>query len=101
MDSSHHQKSTDSGETWDKLEGGLPSLIGKVGVDVSPANPDRIYAIVEAEEGGLYRSDNAGKSWKQLNGDNILKARAWYYNHIKADPNDENTVLKSSRCLDF
>lgn len=85
-------KSTDSGETWDKLEGGLPSLIGKVGVDVSPANPDRIYAIVEAEEGGLYRSDNAGKSWKQLNGDNILKARAWYYNHIKADPNDENTV---------
>lgn len=85
-------KTTDGGETWKQLEGGLPTLIGKVGVDVSPANPERIYAIVEADKGGLYRSDNAGKTWKLLNGDNILKARAWYYNHIKADPNDENTV---------
>ncbi len=85
-------KSTDAGETWDKLEGGLPELIGKVGIDISATNPKRLYAIVEAEKGGVYRSDDAGKTWKLMNGDNILKARAWYYNHLKVDPNDDNTL---------
>ena len=85
-------KSTDSGETWEQLEKGLPALIGKVGIDVSPSNPKRLYAIIEADEGGLYRSDDAGASWTLLNDDNILKARAWYYNHIKVDPNDDNTL---------
>ncbi|MEP1553317.1 YCF48-related protein, partial [Paraglaciecola sp.] len=85
-------KSTDGGESWDKLEKGLPKLIGKVGVDIAASNPKRLYAIIEADEGGLYRSDDAGKSWSLMNGDNILKARAWYYNHIKVDPNDENTL---------
>ena len=85
-------KSTDAGETWSRLEGGLPEVVGKVGIDISASNPKRLYAIIEAEQGGLYRSDNGGKSWQLLNADNILKARAWYYNHIKADPNDENTV---------
>jgi len=85
-------KSTDGGESWEKLEKGLPTLIGKVGVDIAASNPKRLYAIVEAEEGGVYRSDDAGKSWSLMNGDNILKARAWYYNHIKVDPNDENTL---------
>lgn len=85
-------KSVDGGDTWNKLEGGLPSLVGKIGIDVSPANPKRLYAIVEAEDGGLYRSDNAGKTWTLQNGQRILFARAWYYNHIKADPNNENTV---------
>lgn len=85
-------KSIDGGETWEQLEKGLPTLIGKVGIDVSPSNPKRLYAIVEADEGGLYRSDDAGATWKLMNGDNILKARAWYYNHIKVDPNDENTL---------
>ena len=85
-------KSTDGGDTWKKLAGGLPEIVGKVGIDVSPANPKRLYAIIEAENGGLYRSDDAGDSWKLMNGDNILRARAWYYNHIKSDPNDENTL---------
>ena len=85
-------KSTDGGESWDKLEKGLPKLIGKVGVDIAASNPKRLYAIIEADEGGLYRSDDAGKSWELMNGDNILKARAWYYNHIKVDPVDENTL---------
>lgn len=85
-------KSTDGGENWDKLEGGLPDVIGKAGIDIAASNPKRLYAIVEAEKGGLYRSDNGGKSWTLMNDTNILKARAWYYNHIKVDPNDENTL---------
>ncbi|MGI9205529.1 MAG: WD40/YVTN/BNR-like repeat-containing protein [Woeseiaceae bacterium] len=87
-------KSTDAGDTWEKLEGGLPELIGKIGVDVSTSMPNRIYAIVEAEldKGGLYRSDDFGETWELLNNDRILWSRAWYYIHIKADPVDENTV---------
>ena len=87
-------KSTDAGDTWEKLEGGLPELIGKIGVDVSASMPNRIYAIVEAEldKGGLYRSDDFGETWELLNNDRILWSRAWYYIHIKADPVDENTV---------
>ncbi|MBO1256295.1 glycosyl hydrolase [Alteromonas sp. 5E99-2] len=85
-------KSTDAGNTWEKLSKGLPETVGKIGIDVSAANPKRLYAIVEAEDGGLFRSDNGGNSWTLLNGDTILRARSWYYNHIKADPNDENTV---------
>jgi photosystem II stability/assembly factor-like uncharacterized protein len=87
-------KTTDGGDNWEKLEGGLPETIGKIGLDVSASNPSRVYAIVEAEldKGGLYRSDDFGKTWKLLNGDRILWSRAWYYIHLKADPVDENTV---------
>jgi photosystem II stability/assembly factor-like uncharacterized protein len=87
-------KSTDGGDSWKKLEGGLPGLAGKIGVDVSASNPDRIYAIIEAEpeKGGLWRSDDAGKTWKLINGHRVLHSRAWYYNHITADPMDEDTV---------
>jgi photosystem II stability/assembly factor-like uncharacterized protein len=88
-------KSTDSGDTWEKLEGGLPTgLVGKIAVSVSPANPDRIWALIEAEgeRGGVYRSDDAGKSWNRINGDAKLRQRPWYYLHIYADPKDENTV---------
>ena len=87
-------KTTDAGDTWEKLEGGLPEVIGKIGVDVSASKPNRIYAIVEAEpeKGGLYRSDDYGETWTLLNSDRILWTRAWYYIHIKADPVDENTV---------
>jgi photosystem II stability/assembly factor-like uncharacterized protein len=87
-------KSVDGGDSWEKLGGGLPEMIGKIGVDVSASNPDRVYAIVEAEhkKGGLYRSDDAGKSWSLINGHRVLHSRAWYYIHIKADPVDEDTV---------
>ncbi len=87
-------KSTDSGDSWEKLGGGLPEHIGKVGVDVSATNPNRVYAIVEAGkgEGGLYRSDDAGASWRLMNGSRILWGRSWYYMHISADPQDENVV---------
>ncbi|MFN8666056.1 MAG: hypothetical protein U0164_02530 [Gemmatimonadaceae bacterium] len=87
-------KSVDGGDSWSKLEGGLPTgLVGKVGITVSPANPDRVWVLVEAEpNGGLYRSDDAGKSWTRINKENNLRQRAWYYTRIEADPRDENTV---------
>ncbi|MBW7934546.1 MAG: glycosyl hydrolase, partial [Gemmatimonadaceae bacterium] len=72
-------KSTDGGDTWRRLTDGLPKLMGKIGVDVSPANPDRVLAIVEAEKGGLYRSDDAGKSWRLLSEDRLIQTRSWYY----------------------
>ena len=87
-------KSTDAGDSWEKLTNGLPELIGKIGVDVSASNPNRLYAIVEAMpgEGGLYRSDDGGASWELKNKSRILWTRSWYYMHIAADPVNENIV---------
>lgn len=85
-------KSTDGGDTWTRLTNGLPSLIGKVGVAVSPANPDRVFAIVEAERGGLYRSDDAGRTWRLLSGDRLIQTRSWYYMKVFADPQNANVV---------
>jgi photosystem II stability/assembly factor-like uncharacterized protein len=87
-------KSVDGGDNWKKLTGGLPEMVGKIGVDVSASKPDRIYAIIEAEpeKGGLWRSDDAGKTWSLIYGHRVLHTRAWYYNHITADPVDEDTV---------
>ena len=86
-------KSTDGGDTWKKLNQGLPkSVMGKIGVTVSRASPKLVYAIIESEEGGLYRSDDAGESWRLVNDDRVLRARSWYYMHIYADPSDENVV---------
>ena len=86
-------KTTDGGETWKKLEDGLPKvLMGKIGVSVSRANSNRVYAIVESEEGGLYRSDDGGEKWTLLNKDRVLRARSWYYMHVFSDPKNENVV---------
>ncbi|MCP4047690.1 MAG: glycosyl hydrolase [Gammaproteobacteria bacterium] len=87
-------KSIDGGDNWKKLTGGLPEMIGKIGVDVSASNPDRVYAIIEAEpqKGGLWRSDDAGETWALINGHRVLHSRAWYYIHITADPVNEDTV---------
>lgn len=87
-------KSMDGGDTWTKLSNGLPDYVGKIGIDVSASNPDRLYAIVEAlpGEGGLYRSDDGGNTWALKNGTRIIWARSWYYMHIAADPVNEDTV---------
>jgi len=88
-------RTADGGDTWTKLEGGLPGgLVGKIDVTVSPANHHRVWALLEAsgERGGLYRSDDGGESWKRVNGDAKLRQRPWYYTHVFADPKDENTV---------
>ncbi|MEM9800908.1 MAG: glycosyl hydrolase [Planctomycetota bacterium] len=92
-------KSTNSGEDWQELTEGLPELMGKVGVSVSPADPMRVWAIVEADEGGLFRSDDGGESWQRTNSDRVLRARAWYYTRVFADPVDENRVYVANAPL--
>tara|TARA_R110002096_G_scaffold432240_1_gene648675 strand:- start:92145 stop:95270 length:3126 start_codon:yes stop_codon:yes gene_type:complete len=87
-------KTTDGGENWEKIGKGLPDEMGKIGVDVSQANPNKVYAIVEAEgeKGGHYRSDDGGATFNLTSHDHILKARSWYYQHMFADPNNENVA---------
>lgn len=87
-------KSHDGGDTWEKMKDGLPKVFGKSGISVSRANPDRVFAVIEAEgkKGGVYRSDNAGKTWKQVNTNRVNIARSWYYMEIFADPQNENVV---------
>jgi len=88
-------KSTDGGDTWTELGGGLPDgLTGKIGLSMSASNPDRVFALVSAEDpdGGVYRSEDRGKSWERVNRDHNLRQRHWYYSHIDVDPTDENTV---------
>lgn len=85
-------KSTDGGDTWTRLRQGLPSLVGKIGIAVSPANPDRVFAIVEAEQGGLYRSDDAGRTWRRLSSDRLIQTRSWYYMKVIADPVNAEVV---------
>jgi photosystem II stability/assembly factor-like uncharacterized protein len=86
-------RSTDGGDTWEELTEGLPEgLKGKIGVAVSGANPDRIWALVEADEGGLFRSEDGGKKFNLINPDRNFRQRAWYYTHVYADPEDEDTV---------
>jgi photosystem II stability/assembly factor-like uncharacterized protein len=87
-------KSTDGGGTWRRLEGhGLPAgILGRIGVSVSGADSNRVYAMIESKEGGLYRSDDAGESWIRMNEDGRIRQRAWYFSHIFADPKSADTV---------
>jgi photosystem II stability/assembly factor-like uncharacterized protein len=90
-------KSVDGGTTWAEITRapGLPKagLIGKIGVSVSPADPNRVYAIIEHEaEGGVYASSDAGKTWEKRNDSRDLRQRAFYYTRIVADPKDKDRV---------
>jgi photosystem II stability/assembly factor-like uncharacterized protein len=110
-------KSTDGGDTWKKLAGGLPTddFVGRIGVSVSPSNPNRVWAVVDdtgtgvaaggrgaargpSTGGGVYTSDNAGATWKRVNEETRLWGRGWYFESITADSNnpDRAYVMNTS-----
>jgi photosystem II stability/assembly factor-like uncharacterized protein len=89
-------KSTDSGETWEKMTKGLPEEMGKMAIAVSRSNPDKVYALIESDSTkdarGLYVSTDAGKSWSHVTSEPRLVQRAWYYIELFVDPRSENTI---------
>jgi len=95
-------KSIDGGETWKEItrNQGLPSgVVGRIGVAVSGADPNRVYALVENENGGLFSSDDAGATWKLVNGNRSIRQRAFYYTHIAADPRNKDVVYALNTSL--
>ncbi len=87
-------KSKDAGKTWTKLKSGLPSGdVGRIGLTISPVNPDFVFAIIEAagKSGGFYRSTNRGVTWKKMS--NHVSNSPQYYNRIYADPKDVDKVF--------
>ncbi|MEZ4699684.1 MAG: glycosyl hydrolase [Rhodothermales bacterium] len=105
-------KSTDGGSTWKPMTNGLPaSDIGRTGIAVAPSEPSRLYAVVDCllpdpgadassgggrrqapKQGGVYRSDDAGASWRRLSNDPALWGRGWYFEKIAVDPQDADIV---------
>jgi photosystem II stability/assembly factor-like uncharacterized protein len=91
-------KSTDGGTSWKKIHNGFPDGdLGRLAIAVAPSNPKVLYTVIEAEKDerkGLYRSDDGGQNWKQLNNDFGITVRPFYFSRIVVDPKDENVVVK-------
>ena len=96
-------KSTDGGDTWTEItrNPGLPQegVVGRIGVAVSSADPNRVYTQVEHSEGGLFRSDDAGATWELVNDERRIRQRAFYYTHIHADHQDPDIVYTQNTRL--
>src|SRR6478672_3098159 len=88
-------KSVDGGETWTEITRapGLPAgMVGRIGVAVSPADGNRVYALIENDNGGLFKSDDAGATWTLSTNNRNIRQRAFYYTHITADPKNKDVV---------
>ena len=89
-------RSTDGGDTWEEIsrKPGLPGgILGRMGITASPAQSGRVWAIIEeAQNGGVYRSDDGGDTWRRVHDGGEVRQRPWYYMHIFADPCDPETV---------
>ena len=89
-------KSSDGGETWNEItrNEGLPvGMWGRVGITISAADPNRVYALIDNEtQQGLYRSDDVGKSWRFISGDANITARPFYFYHLHADPSNADNL---------
>ena len=91
-------KSTDGGDTWTKVGNGFPSDVGRIGLAVAPSEPKRVYAIVDSrtidgKDGGLYRSDDAGASWRRMSDDERVWQRGWYFGRITVDPKNADRLF--------
>ncbi|HEX3646654.1 MAG TPA: hypothetical protein VHT95_13660, partial [Vicinamibacterales bacterium] len=90
-------KSTDGGATWQPLTTGLPSDgLGRIGISVAPSNHNRVYAIVDAKEGGLFRSEDAGATFTKVSSDTRIWGRGWYFGKIVVDPKNADLIYISN-----
>jgi photosystem II stability/assembly factor-like uncharacterized protein len=86
-------KSTDGGDHWTNLKNGLPSEgVGRIGVAVAPSDPNRVYALVDAKAGGVYRSDDAGATWRLDDNEARIWGRGWYFGGITVDTKNPDVV---------
>jgi photosystem II stability/assembly factor-like uncharacterized protein len=94
-------KSTDGGRTWKKLSGnGLPGgYTGRIGLAIAPSRPNRVFALIEAKGGILWRSDDAGAHWTMVSDDTLVDQRPFYFTHIAVDPKNPNHVYAVSEML--
>ena len=97
-DNSALYKSSDAGETWNKIHNGFPDgQLGRLAIAVAPSDSNILYTVIEAEDPkrkGLYRSDDAGANWKQLNNDFGITVRPFYFSRITVDPRNPDVVVK-------
>jgi photosystem II stability/assembly factor-like uncharacterized protein len=95
-------KSTDGGSTWQRVTRGLPEgILGRIGLAVAPSRPSVVYAVVEAKKTALYRSENLGESWTEMNSSINVQARPFYFATIIVDPKDFNRVYKPGYDLSY
>jgi len=93
-------RSTDGGDTWSQVTNGFPAeRVGRIRVAFAPSAPRRAYAIVDAKEGGLYVSEDAGVSWKRASADKRIWERGWYFGGVTVDPKDADTVYACDTAL--
>ena len=94
-------KSTDGGRTWKRLTGnGLPSgYTGRIGLAIAPSRPNRVFALIEAKGGILWRTDDAGAHWSMTSDDTLVDQRPFYFSHIAVDPRNPNHVYAVSEML--
>ena len=84
--------SSDGGRVWNKLSGGLPALLGRVGVKVAPSRPSTLYALTESREGYVWRSDDYGATWRATSNDAATMCRGYYYSDLRVDPVNADRV---------
>ena len=92
-------RSVDGGDTWTKIEKGLPKLIGRMGVEVARSNSEVVYLIAETHEGTLFRSDDRGLSFSKVSEEAEIVSRGFYYTHMRIDPTDENRIYAVASSL--
>jgi photosystem II stability/assembly factor-like uncharacterized protein len=86
-------KSTDNGRSWTQIAGhGLPKAPGRIGLAIAPGKPDRIFALIDGDQAGLYRSDNAGANWDMVGSDPRIFDRAWYFAGVAVNPKNADEV---------